>query len=358
MEPISALLALAAAHGAGALVQAISGNRDVGALSTDLFKALAESESRIDARLSNIEDLLDELLEQRYQIALSSGVRFLLDAMAEIPPSASRSADLDRARDSFVEAASAAHSSLQQAIAERYLLLCVIGKDRADLVPASLSRVESVAIAAALDAVAQRLRPTPAAKALLRRRGTYPSRFRSRDRAFTLTLAQSEIKSAAQQTINICARLLAETSVLAPTFHMRKRVPPNLNPPEHNSEPWLFTVRKKKPIRIGCITARFLSIPLHTESYRFTLRLGENKAEETLLVSGYLQLRLDPPLPRPFFVEHWFSRYLISPGTTSADVPLQHMDNLVNPAGEAYKKVILGPYDDTSSGLIQLQLTL
>jgi len=96
MEPLTALLGLVAAHGASIIVKSLSGNEALGSLSGELVKKLAETESRIEEQLAGIESTLDELLEQRYAVALGSGVRFMLDA---IPATgATRAHDLDRAR--------------------------------------------------------------------------------------------------------------------------------------------------------------------------------------------------------------------------------------------------------------------
>jgi hypothetical protein len=136
VEPITALLTIGGAHGVSVLVKALSGSGELGQLSSELFRALTESESRIDSRLSTIEDLLDDLLEQPYSVALGDGVRHFLDAGIT---SAERATELDRARDKFITATSAARSPLQRAIAERYILLCLLAQDRLDLVPASVT---------------------------------------------------------------------------------------------------------------------------------------------------------------------------------------------------------------------------
>src|SRR3954471_23194943 len=136
-EPISALLILAGSHGAVALVKSLTGVDEAGQLSGELVRALAASESHIDERLDRIENSLDELLEQAYGVALRRGVRYLLDATAG--HGSTREQDLGRARDAFVEATAAARGPLQQAVAERYLLLVLLGLGRRDAAPASLA---------------------------------------------------------------------------------------------------------------------------------------------------------------------------------------------------------------------------
>jgi hypothetical protein len=307
VEPISAILILAGARGAGALVRAISGSSDLSELSSDLFKALAESESRIDARLSNIENLLDKLLEERYKVALSSGIRFLIDGLAATT-STSRSQDFHWARESFVEAVSAAHSSLQQAIAERYLLLSVVGLNRVDLAPTNLARVESAAIAAGLDAVLLYGREEErAVEALLHRRGERITVFRRPLEMLDYTPknledAASQIRLAAGQTTELCRRLLAEAAVLAPAFGLAERESPPLS---DYWSPWDIKVSIDVPIRVGCITARFSAPPAGIHPQTFTMKYifpREKTKHEKLPVKGHLQLQIDPPLPRPFFI--------------------------------------------------------
>jgi hypothetical protein len=307
VEPISAILVLAGARGAAALVRAISGSSDLSELSNDLFKALAESESSIDARLSNIEDLLDKLLEERYKVALSSGIRFLIDGLAATTPT-SRSQDFHWARESFVEAVSAAHSSLQQAIAERYLLLSVVGLNRVDLAPTSLARVESAAIAAGLDAVPLYGREEErAVEALLHRRGERISVFRRPLEMLDYTPknladAANQIRLAAGQTTELCRRLLAEAAILAPAFGLAERASPPLS---DYWTAWNIKVSIDVPIRVGCITARFSAPPAWIHSQTFAMKYSyprEKTKHEKLPVKGQLQLQINPPLPRPFFV--------------------------------------------------------
>ena len=112
MEPISALLVIAARHGAVALVKSLTGVDELADLSGELVQALAASESHIDERLDRIESSLDELPEQSYGTALRRGVRYLLDATSSRGDV--RRQDLARARDAFVEATSAARSPLQR----------------------------------------------------------------------------------------------------------------------------------------------------------------------------------------------------------------------------------------------------
>jgi hypothetical protein len=209
VEPLTALLMIAASYGASALVKALGGGPGLSSLSGDLVKALTETESRIDERLTGIELKLDELLEQRYNVAVRAGVRYLLDA---IPAgSLSRAHDLDRARDAFIEAQSAARSSLQQAVAERYLVLCLLGLQRTELVVPALTRVEGLAMTAAFEAMVLTEYNREQAAALMQREGTSLRHLADRDRRHR---AQLQVKRAALDTICISSRLLGEAAML------------------------------------------------------------------------------------------------------------------------------------------------
>ena len=70
MEPITAVLKIVGAYGVMSLVKALGGNDQLAQMSRELFQALDESESRIDARLSGIESLLDQILEPSRQPCL------------------------------------------------------------------------------------------------------------------------------------------------------------------------------------------------------------------------------------------------------------------------------------------------
>jgi hypothetical protein len=156
----------------------------------------------MDERLRDIELKLDELLEQPYRMALGTGGRYLLEVGVG---RTNRAHDLDRARDAFIEATAAARSSLQEAIAERYLLLTTIAHGQHDLVASSMARMEAAALATALDAVVLTEQNTAPAEELLRSRGVTRRTFGSDDR---LASARMEVKSTALATIDMCGRLL------------------------------------------------------------------------------------------------------------------------------------------------------
>jgi hypothetical protein len=221
MEPLTALLAIAASYGASALVKTLGGGTDLSSLAGDLVKALADSESRIDERLTSIELKLDELLEQRYKVALRAGVRYLLDAIPA--PAVPRAHDLDRARDAFVEAQASARSSLQAAVAERYLLLCSLGLQRTELAMSALTRVEGLAVTAAFEAMVLTEYNRAPAAALMQREGSSLRQAADRDRR---RRAQLLVRAAALDTIGISGRLLGEAAIFAPAVGLPPRVTP------------------------------------------------------------------------------------------------------------------------------------
>jgi hypothetical protein len=323
MEPLTALLALAAAHGASSVVKSLSGSDALGSLSGELVKKLAETESRIEERLAGIESVLDELLEQRYAVALGSGVRFMLDA---IPASAgTRAHDLDRARAAFVEASAAARTTLQQAVAERYLLLCALALGRAELVATVLGKVESLALAAALEAMVLTERSRDAAAALMRRDGIAARRFGGGDRRIE---AQKRVKAAALETVDLSARMLAEAAALGPLYGLPAGLAPLtertvdttfldvqvstgrdslttvINGQEVRDAYWSFVMPAGRPVRIGPLTLEiregptdtpggFPNVPFHRDA-----AIGGLQGQP-ILPEFHLSVTAAPTLPVP-----------------------------------------------------------
>ena len=369
MEPISALLVLAGSHGAMALVKSLSGADELGQLSGELVRALAASESRIDERLDRIESGLDELLEQSYSVAIHRGVRYLLDATGSTGDP--RRQDLDRARDAFVEATAAARSPLQQAVAERYLLLVLLGLGRHDAVPASLVRVEEYATANAFDALRTSEHNHDATTALLRRgdgrpgwlgdgRPTWLGGSGGEDR---LRQARTEVKRAALDSIDMSARLLAEMALVRPTLNLPAVSAPPVEPivddsimtvrvkqtrygvetvsqgEGHLVPYWTFEAAHGRPLRLGSLTVTVSSEPAppgsvpHRRSDRFI-----NMAHQDERVRGHLRVEARAPLPVAVAVASYpeagatdfLNRSALDPGGTVAHAPLQWSDEAVS----------------------------
>lgn len=319
VEPLMALLTIAASYGTSALIKTLGGGTELSSLSQDLVKALAESESRIDERLTAIELKLDELLEQRYKVAVHTGMRYLLDA---IPAGAlPRAHDLDRARNAFIEAQAAARSSLQQALAERYLLLCSLGLQRTELVMPILTRLEGLAMTAAFEAMYLTENNREQAAALMRREGFSLPRLVTPDRR---RRAELQVKSAALDTIGISSRLLGEAAVFGPLVGLPPRVTPPLEGiidptlvegiylgiggrlviPPRPSVPdkgyWTFTIRPGETLRIGSLTVQIRPGPAQPEDDVMTRHQGPSP-HDFGPSSARQHIRLDlawpPPLP-------------------------------------------------------------
>ena len=275
VEPLTALLMVAASYGASALVKSLGGGPELSSLSGDLVKALTETESRIDERLAAIELKLDELLEQRYSVAIRTGVRFLLDAVQAAAPS--RTHDLNRARDSFIEAQSAARSSLQEAVAERYLLLCLFGLQRSELVAQAVIRMEGLAMKAAFEAMFRTEYNREQAAALMQREGSSLRHPATPDRR---RRAKLQVKGAALDTISYASRLLGEAAAFAQVAGLPPRVTPPLEAiadstlvegmynargggivvPRRPNVPdkgyWTFTIMSGETLRIGPLSVQ------------------------------------------------------------------------------------------------------
>lgn len=127
MDPFTftAIVTVAGKYGVKVLAEALSGNPAVGDVAADLFSALTRTENRLAERFTEIESQLEELLEQPYGVALGTGLRTLLDINPLQEPK-SRQPEISTARIFFKQAASAARTDLQEAVAERYLLLTAV----------------------------------------------------------------------------------------------------------------------------------------------------------------------------------------------------------------------------------------
>jgi hypothetical protein len=152
VEPLTAITLIATKYGVSALIGALSGNKDLGALASELVGTLVASEDRLGERLGTIGRQLEEVLEQRYSTAIAAGQRTLLDAGTTLDPSM-RSAELTRARDLFRDAAASARAPLQVAVAERYMVLCAIALGREDAARTALGLLNRSAFEALLGAL-------------------------------------------------------------------------------------------------------------------------------------------------------------------------------------------------------------
>ncbi|MEV0952526.1 hypothetical protein [Promicromonospora sp. NPDC050249] len=121
MEPLSALALMVAQVGARRLVGALAGD-DAGGLAAGVLGLLSQVEQS-QSRLISLEQQMNAVLEQRYTVSLNNGTRLLKQSAMPGQAAAERSTDLDNAASSLMDAAHAARSPVQAAIAERQLLL-------------------------------------------------------------------------------------------------------------------------------------------------------------------------------------------------------------------------------------------
>jgi hypothetical protein len=214
MEPLTAIATIAAKYGASQLIRALTGNDELSGLASELLGALVASEDRLSEQLAGIGRQLEELLDQRYTIALGAGQRALRDASTAPEPN-SRAAELARARDLFREAAAAASakSPLQIAVAERYVALCSLSAGRPDAVPAALSTLNDAAFRALTEAL-----PLFGPKAYEKARNQLPrsSRLGLRGRREErIDELGSDLVDAVDGVVDLSLNLLAESEALA-----------------------------------------------------------------------------------------------------------------------------------------------
>lgn len=107
--------------GARRLVGALAGD-DAGGLAAGVLGLLNQVEQS-QSRLISLEQQMNVMLEQRYTISLNNGTRLLKQSAMPGQAAAERRTDLDNAASSLMDAAHAARSPVQAAIAERQLLL-------------------------------------------------------------------------------------------------------------------------------------------------------------------------------------------------------------------------------------------
>lgn len=82
MEPLTAITLLAGQYGIRQVVAALTGNQEASALAGEIFRQLSASEDHLSSHLIHIEERLDQVLEQPYEIAIGAGTRGLLDVVA------------------------------------------------------------------------------------------------------------------------------------------------------------------------------------------------------------------------------------------------------------------------------------
>lgn len=211
---MTAIATIAAKYGASQLIRALTGNDELSGLASELLGELVASEDRLSEQMAGIGRQLDELLDQRYTVALGAGQRALRDA-STAPEPRSRAAELARARDLFREAAAAASakSPLQIAVAERYVALCSLSAGRPDAVPAALDTLNEAAFRALTEAL-----PLFGPKSYEKAREQLPrsSRLGLRGRREErIDELGSDLVDAVDDVVDLALNLLAESEALA-----------------------------------------------------------------------------------------------------------------------------------------------
>lgn len=282
MEPLTAVTVLAAQYGVQQLVRAIGGDPGLADLATQLVSALSASEDRLGQRLAGIESRLDEVLEQRYTVATDTGLRTLLDAGTAASP-AVRTDEMVRARDLFREAAAAARTTLQVALAERYLMLCAFALDREDAARTALARINIAAFETALDSSDTLQTSLTKAEERVDREGG--NRWQ---RARRVRETQIAIRAAAVEAADLAVQLLREARVLAE--RLGQTMPPlsqlAQRTPMAPMGVWNVGVLGMTSVRFG---------PLRIQWHR--VERAEVAADEVFRVD--VEVRSDPGMTRP-----------------------------------------------------------
>jgi hypothetical protein len=107
--------------GARRLVGALAGD-DAGGLAAGVLGLLTQVEQS-QSRLISLEQQMKVLLEQRYTVSLHNGTRLLKQSAMSRRAAQAREGDLDAAAASLMDAAHAATTPIQAAVAERQLFL-------------------------------------------------------------------------------------------------------------------------------------------------------------------------------------------------------------------------------------------
>ncbi len=276
VEPLTAIAVIVGRYGVTELVGALSGRADVGGLAGEIFGALSATESRlstrlagIEARLTGIERRLDQVLAQRYETALGTGLRGLLDA-GGTRDARLRTEDLGQARDRFREASAAARTPLQAAVAERYLVLCALAMGRADAARTAWAQLGAALVGAAVGAVRDADAARTTAAGLLDARGVA----RGRHYADTLAGEETLVRDAAVEAADLVVNLFAESAALG-----RALGEPDGPPVRRGSGPSaedVFRIRVRAvefrvahagagPVRIGALTVTWERFDLGPE---------------------------------------------------------------------------------------------
>ncbi|WP_144124199.1 hypothetical protein [Catellatospora sichuanensis] len=333
MEPFSAIAMLAAKHGIVIVLGALGGDDKLAGVAGELFASLTATENGIDQRLAGIEAQLADLDKKHYQIALGNGTRYLFEANLAGDP-ARRAADLELARQQFIQALSAAGESspLRRATAGRYLLLVSIATGRTAAAAASLPDVEAALLDAALVARVNEFEPEREAQRLVRSQGA--GGLFGRDAK--LNAARAAVHAEGSESMRLIGRMLTEISVLAPALGLPSRLSPipavrwDLQVPHDGG-------------RIAGIGCRF-----EVKDWRH--RVGPLKTHAYPISA---ELTFEPPLRRPVTVLVRMAKgphrtQLLAAGTSRLEVPF---DGYTDELTERAQRIDICP-DEQVGGML------
>lgn len=316
MAVLTVITVAAAQYGARQLIEAIGGDPDLGSLAADVLGALSASEDRLGVRLAAIEGRLEEVLEQSYVTAVGAGLRTLVDAGSTTDPQV-RQQDLLHARNLFREAASAARSKLQVALAERYLLLCALALGRDDAARNALARLRGSAFEAVLESAQASRHEAALARATRRveQQGLSGRKARGRVRAET-----DGIQAAASVAADLAVQVLCDADVLAQKFDIT--TPAELTKVALSStDTWEAQVLAADPSTVAEIGVWSVAMPGGVASVRFG----------PLSIQWHRAQRTTPPSPPGPLQETTFFSLRRSPDVLHVDLSAQVVQPLSLP---------------------------
>jgi hypothetical protein len=210
MDPLTGVVVIASQYGIRAVLRALTGGDDVGDFAAEIVGALSASEDRLEERLARMEDQLSQVLDQQYTTGLKVGKRILSDA---VPGARSkvREKELGHARDAFRKASASARTPLQEALAERYLALCLISLGQTRAAGASVHRLEGAATDALLTTYETRMDSWHRAEEATKKERNFRKLF---DRERYTAERQTAIDDAALEEAVLAFRLVEEAGLL------------------------------------------------------------------------------------------------------------------------------------------------
>lgn len=317
MDFVAVIAGVAAKYGAQALIKALGGSEVQSSAGGELAAALLRSEAQVAAQLNQLEGMLDEVLEQRFTVEMASGSRLLTDALSGAANR--RLQQVELARSHFIQAASAARSSLQRAHAERQLLVAALVLGDIDGVTRAIPRVEHAAMCGVLESHIIPYSSNDAVLRLMRREGVSARGFGSTARQ---QLALRRVLENTYTAVEVYKAFLRETAALAGGVGLPVRSLDVLRPLGPKFDPkwttyWNVVSQPAAPGRVGGISVDF-RWPVSLESGRRLPHLAELRLD----VAWGRDLKAEVLYIRPWAGLRNVAKLLVPAGTMSATVQL------------------------------------